>query len=42
MISIVDYGAVNLGSIRNMLRKLRIESEVVSTPEGVASPWRLV
>jgi imidazole glycerol-phosphate synthase subunit HisH len=34
-ISIVDYGVVNLGSIRNMLLKLGFEVDLVSSPEAI-------
>ncbi len=36
MISVVDYGVANLGSILNMLKKIGAKSELVSTPEGIA------
>jgi glutamine amidotransferase len=42
MISIVDYGVCNLGSIRNMLRKLGLENELVATPEAVARAQKLI
>ena len=42
VISIVDYGVSNLGSIRNMLRKLGIDSELVATPAQVASARKLI
>jgi glutamine amidotransferase len=41
-VSIVDYGIGNTGSIRNMLGRLRVESERVSTPEGIAAARRLI
>lgn len=41
-ISIVDYGAVNLGSIRNMLLKLGFEPVPVSTPEGVGAAAKIL
>jgi imidazole glycerol-phosphate synthase subunit HisH len=42
MISIVDYGVSNLGSIRNMLRKLGLDSEIASSPEQVAAARKLI
>jgi len=42
LISIIDYGVVNVGSIRNMLRKLGFESEVVCTPEAVADARKII
>ena len=42
IISIVDYGVCNLGSIRNMLRKLGCESEVAVTPEAVAGAKKII
>jgi len=41
-ISILNYGIGNTGSILNMLRKLRVEATVVSTPEGVLAAKRLL
>jgi imidazole glycerol-phosphate synthase subunit HisH len=41
-IGIVNYGIGNGGSIANMFRKLRLQAEIVSTPERVASVQRLV
>jgi glutamine amidotransferase len=32
LISVVDYGVANLGSMLNMLRKVGVEAERVSTP----------
>ena len=42
IISIVDYGVSNLGSIRNMLRKLGFEAELVSTPDGVTEATKII
>ena len=42
MISIVDYGVVNLGSIRNMFRKLGYETTLVSTPAGIEAATKLL
>jgi glutamine amidotransferase len=36
VISIVDYGVANLGSILNMLNKIGAKSGLVSTPEDIA------
>jgi len=36
MISVVDYGVANLGSILNMLKKIGAKAGLVSTPEGIA------
>lgn len=41
-ISIVDYGVVNLGSIRNMLKKLGFAVELVSTPHAVAQAKKII
>lgn len=35
MIKILDYGMGNCGSIKNMLRYLGVESEVINHPEGM-------
>src|SRR5882762_7941571 len=41
-VSIVNYGIGNTGSICNMFRKLRIEAEVVSSPQAVSNAKRLI
>jgi imidazole glycerol-phosphate synthase subunit HisH len=41
-IGIVNYGIGNSGSIANMFRKLRLQAEVISTPEQVSAAQRLV
>jgi glutamine amidotransferase len=41
-VSIVNYGIGNTGSICNMFRKLRIEAEVVSSPESLSNAKRLI
>jgi glutamine amidotransferase len=41
-ISILHYGIGNTGSILNMLRKLRLNASVVSTPESVLAAKRLL
>jgi imidazole glycerol-phosphate synthase subunit HisH len=42
MITIVDYGVGNLGSIRNMLKKLGVESVVTSEPGQIAQAAKLI
>lgn len=42
MISVVDYGVANLGSMLNMLRKVGVEAERASTPEQLESADRIV
>lgn len=42
MISIVDYGVANLGSIMNMLRKVGAQAELASTPEQVARAEKII
>lgn len=42
MISIVDYGMCNLGSIKNMLHKLGLESELVASPAAVAKARKII
>jgi glutamine amidotransferase len=41
-VSIVDYGIGNTGSIVNMLKKLRVDAALVSTPAQMAAAERLV
>ena len=42
MISIVDYGMGNLGSLANMLRYLKIGSRIITDPENVLSSEKLI
>jgi imidazole glycerol-phosphate synthase subunit HisH len=42
VISVVDYGVANLGSMLNMLRKVGVEAERVSTPKQLAVAKRIV
>jgi glutamine amidotransferase len=42
LVSVVDYGMGNLGSIRNMLRKLGMESELAATPDAVARARKII
>jgi imidazole glycerol-phosphate synthase subunit HisH len=42
LISVVDYGVANLGSMLNMLRKLGVEAERVSSPEQLAAAEKIV
>lgn len=42
MISIIDYGMGNLGSIQNMLNRIGCECEVVSEPEKVRRAQKLI
>ena len=41
-VSILHYGIGNTGSISNMLGKLRVAAEVVTTPAGVSAAERLM
>lgn len=42
MISVVDYGVANLGSILNMLRKVGARAEAVSTPDAIERAEKLI
>lgn len=42
MISVVDYGVGNLGSILNMLRKLKAEAQLISTADEVLRAQKLI
>ena len=42
MIVIVDYGAGNVASIRNMLRKAGYESEISGSPEALSAATKLI
>lgn len=41
-ITIVDYGLGNIGSVRNMLRRIGEDSIVTDSPKGVASAARIL
>lgn len=42
MITIIDYKTGNIGSIQNMLKKLRVESVITSDPEIIASSTKII
>lgn len=42
MITIVDYGMGNLGSVRSMFARIGAESRIVSAPEGLEDAEKLV
>jgi len=42
MITIIDYRTGNLGSIQNMLKKIRVESRVTSSPDEIASANKII
>jgi glutamine amidotransferase len=42
MVAIVDYEAGNIGSIRNMLRKIGVDSVITSDPEMISKASRLI
>ncbi|OPY15544.1 MAG: Imidazole glycerol phosphate synthase subunit HisH 1 [Syntrophus sp. PtaB.Bin001] len=42
MIAIVNYGLGNLGSIFNMLRKIRVMSQITSDPEEIAKAQKII
>lgn len=42
MISIVNYGMGNLGSIQNMLKKLNIQSKIINNPEECQDVQKLI
>ncbi len=42
MIVIIDYGLGNLGSIKNMLRKIGYSSEISSNPELIAQASKII
>jgi glutamine amidotransferase len=42
MITIIDYRTGNLGSIQNMLKKIRVESRVTSSPDEIASATKII
>ena len=42
MITIIDYGMGNLGSIRNMLKKIGQEAEITSDPAAMETATKLI
>ena len=42
MITIIDYGMGNLGSIRNMIKKVGYQSEITSDPEVIVQAEKLI
>ncbi len=42
MITIVDYGMGNLGSIRNMLKKIGVDSSITADPDAIARAQQLI
>jgi len=42
MITIIDYKTGNLGSIQNMLKKIRVESVITSNPEEIESATKII
>jgi len=42
MITIIDYKTGNLGSIQNMLKKIRVESVVTSDPGEIAKATKII
>lgn len=41
-VGIIDYGAGNIGSIANMLRKIGVDSKVVSSPADLSKTSKLI
>jgi imidazole glycerol-phosphate synthase subunit HisH len=42
MISVVNYGVSNVGSMLNMLRKIGVSARAVSTPEEIAGASKII
>tara|TARA_R110000851_G_scaffold303218_1_gene460748 strand:+ start:8849 stop:9472 length:624 start_codon:yes stop_codon:yes gene_type:complete len=42
MISIIDYGVGNLGSVKNMLKFLNIESKIITTSEELSTATKII
>lgn len=42
MITIVDYGMGNLGSIKNMFKRINVESEIASEPEKIRQASKIL
>lgn len=42
VITIVDYGTSNLGSMRNMLKKVGVASKIASVPQDIADATKII
>ena len=42
MITIIDYGMGNLGSIANMLKKIGVASTIASEPDDIAVAQKIM
>jgi glutamine amidotransferase len=42
MISIINYGMGNLGSIQNMLKKIGVESKIITKPEELENASKII
>ncbi len=42
MISIIDYGVGNLGSVKNMLKFLEIESNIITTTQELSTATKII
>ena len=42
MITIIDYGIGNLGSIKNMFRRISVKAEIVSDPDAIARASKIL
>ena len=42
MITIVDYGTSNLGSMRNMLKKVGAPSKIASAPQDLEGATKII
>ena len=42
MISVIHYGVANVGSMLNMMKKIGVAAEAISTPEQIASAEKII
>lgn len=42
MITIINYGMGNLGSVQNMFKRIGVQSEICGDPEGIAKATKLL
>jgi glutamine amidotransferase len=42
MISIVDYGMGNLGSIQNMLKRIKVSSQIINSPDEILKATKIL
>jgi len=42
MITIINYGLGNIGSIKNMLKKIGVQAEIIDSPDALANADKII